>query len=54
MAKADFFGSKEGWRLDAAGASIDRIRLTTTTLHPQMLAWGSTTCAVCEQNGGHL
>lgn len=27
-------------RLDAAGASIDRIRLTTTTLHPQMLAWG--------------
>ena len=26
--------------LDAAGASIDRIRLTTTTLHPQLLAWG--------------
>ena len=68
MAKADFFGSKEGWslepvaawlltdgrrmqnalalateltrRLDAAGASVDRIRLTTTTLHPQLLAWG--------------
>lgn len=27
-------------QLDAAGASIDRIRLTTTTLHPQVLAWG--------------
>jgi adenylate cyclase len=27
-------------RLDAAGASVDRIRLTTTTLHPQLVAWG--------------
>lgn len=27
-------------RLDAAGAPVDRIRLTTTTLHPQVLAWG--------------
>lgn len=27
-------------RLDDAGASVDRIRLTTTTLHPQLLAWG--------------
>jgi len=26
--------------LDAAGAKIDRIRLTMTTLHPQVLAWG--------------
>ena len=27
-------------RLDASGAPVDRIRLTTTTLHPQVLAWG--------------
>ena len=27
-------------QLDAAGARIDRIRLTITTLHPQLLAWG--------------
>lgn len=27
-------------RLDAAGASIDRFRLTCTTLHPQLIAWG--------------
>ena len=27
-------------QLDAAGAKIDRIRLTTTTLHPQILAFG--------------
>jgi adenylate cyclase len=27
-------------RLDAAGATVDRIRLTSTTLHPQVLAWG--------------
>ncbi len=27
-------------QLDAAGAKIDRIRLTMTTLHPQLLAWG--------------
>jgi adenylate cyclase len=26
--------------LDEAGAKIDRIRLTITTLHPQILAWG--------------
>jgi adenylate cyclase len=27
-------------QLDAAGARIDRIRITTGTLHPQVLAWG--------------
>ena len=27
-------------QLDAAGAKIDRVRLTMTTLHPQLLAWG--------------
>ena len=27
-------------RLDAAGGSIDRLRLTCTTLHPQLIAWG--------------
>lgn len=27
-------------RLDAAGAAVDRVRLITTTLHPQLLAWG--------------
>lgn len=27
-------------QLDAAGASVDRIRLTTTTLHSQLVAWG--------------
>ena len=27
-------------QLDAAGAKIDRVRLTMTTLHPQVLAWG--------------
>ncbi len=27
-------------RLDAAGASVDRFRLTTATLHPQLIAWG--------------
>ncbi|CAN0421080.1 unnamed protein product, partial [Phaeothamnion confervicola] len=27
-------------QLDAAGANVDRIRLTTTTLHAQVLAWG--------------
>src|SRR5687767_9592821 len=26
--------------LDQAGAGIDRLRLTMTTLHPQVLAWG--------------
>jgi len=28
-------------QLDAAGARIDRIRITTGTLHPQLLAWGT-------------
>lgn len=27
-------------RLDSAGASIDRFRLTCATLHPQLIAWG--------------
>ncbi len=27
-------------RLTAAGAGIDRFRLTATTLHPQLIAWG--------------
>ena len=27
-------------RLDAAGANVGRLRLTTTTLHAQVLAWG--------------
>ncbi len=27
-------------RLDAAGAGIDRISISSSTLHPQMLAWG--------------
>ncbi len=27
-------------RLDAAGACIDRVRITMITLHPQVLAWG--------------
>lgn len=27
-------------RLDAAGARVDRIRFTTGTLHPQLIAWG--------------
>ena len=27
-------------RLDAAGARIDRLRFSSTTLHPQLAAWG--------------
>jgi adenylate cyclase len=27
-------------RLDAAGAGVDRISISSSTLHPQMLAWG--------------
>ena len=27
--------------LDAAGARVDRIRFTSGTLHPQLLAWGA-------------
>lgn len=35
-------------RLDAAGASIDRLRLVCATLHPQLIAWG-----VSWDRGGH-
>ena len=27
-------------RLDAAGAHIDRMGISTATLHPQLVAWG--------------
>jgi len=40
IAEAADFAAALMARLDAAGAGVDRISISSSTLHPQMLAWG--------------